>query len=629
MRARFVLPRKAQAALASLLDPVILILASSSLVIASGGGGVFHVYGTRLVAIRNPWLPILWATTLGIVRVVFARESPLFGPIMSRWRRSPLQLNAVPSGFRPTLINWYAVLLICLCLLVLHHQVLNPQQVTDLGDPLFSIWRLEWIAHQLRVSPRDVFNANIFFPERLTFTYSDSMLLPGVLVAPLLWLGIDARIVYNILLLAGFLSVALAYFFLCQELTGDVQAAVAAGLIGGLHPYHFEHYSHVELQLFFWIPLALVCLQRWLRCGRCRYAVFLGLVVSAQALSSMYYGLMMAVYLLPCAICLAAGWRIQPTRKLIGGALLAVIVSLPAAVLLAVPYIESRAARGDRDIGTTLLYSASPQDYLEANGRSALYGEVFQGAERQERQLFQGFSPLVLGFAGAWIPHSAAQMTYLVAGSLAFDWSLGFNGLGYQFLYNYVFPFRGIRAPVRFVVFVMTTLIILSAFGVRRILRLTNRRQHRLGLLAMLILGILVDVWPRLRLVKVWDSIPTIYQNISSDMVLSEFPMSLGSNITYMYFSTQHWARLVNGYSGFIPNSYVSTENAMKAFPTPASLIYLQRKGVTHLTVNCGMYANRSHCESVLQNLQVSRHVRFIASGRWNGADVRLYALQR
>ena len=40
--------------------------------------------------------------------------------------------------------------------------------VGDHYDALFSIWRLSWIAHSLRHGT-DLFDANIFYPERQTF----------------------------------------------------------------------------------------------------------------------------------------------------------------------------------------------------------------------------------------------------------------------------------------------------------------------------------------------------------------------------------------------------------------------------------------------------------------------------
>src|SRR3954454_15589890 len=84
--------------------------------------------------------------------------------------------------------------------------------VPDRGDPLFSIWRMAWVRHQLAINPRHLFDANIFYPLRATLTYSDLMILPALSSSPLAWMQVHPVFAYNIMLLSAFiLSVAAAY----------------------------------------------------------------------------------------------------------------------------------------------------------------------------------------------------------------------------------------------------------------------------------------------------------------------------------------------------------------------------------------------------------------------------------
>jgi hypothetical protein len=46
---------------------------------------------------------------------------------------------------------------------------------------------------------------------------------------------------------------------LVRELTGSRPAAFIPGLIFGLYPFRFEHDSHLELQMAFWMPLRFAC----------------------------------------------------------------------------------------------------------------------------------------------------------------------------------------------------------------------------------------------------------------------------------------------------------------------------------------------------------------------------------
>src|SRR4029078_1672327 len=73
-------------------------------------------------------------------------------------------------------------------------------------DPYFSIWRISWIAHALVTSPFHLFDANIFYSARGTLAFSDAMLLEGLVAAPLLWMHVSPVLVYNILLLTGFVG---------------------------------------------------------------------------------------------------------------------------------------------------------------------------------------------------------------------------------------------------------------------------------------------------------------------------------------------------------------------------------------------------------------------------------------
>ena len=145
--------------------------------------------------------------------------------------------------------------------------------VPDFGDPFLSMWRAGWVLQQLRGDPRGLFDANIFYPEPLTLTYSDSMLLPGLSAAPLLAAGLHPVTTYNLVLMSGFVLSGIAAALLVERLTGSWRAGFVSGIVFGFYPYHFEHYSHLELQMMQWMPLALLALHRFLETRRLRYAI--------------------------------------------------------------------------------------------------------------------------------------------------------------------------------------------------------------------------------------------------------------------------------------------------------------------------------------------------------------------
>ena len=201
------------------------------------------------------------------------------------------------------------------------------------SDPYFSMWRLAWVAHAIHTDPRALFEANIFYPAHDTLAYSDAMLLPGTALAPLFWAGMNPVLIYNLALLAAFALSGYAAFLLARALTGSVTGSIVAGVVYAFAPYRFCHYMHLELQMVFWIPIALLLAHRIVANGRARDGVMLGLTVAAQLLSSVYVGVFSLTYfavLMP-ALLVLTGVR-HPRRLLVAtavGATLTIAIVAP------------------------------------------------------------------------------------------------------------------------------------------------------------------------------------------------------------------------------------------------------------------------------------------------------------
>jgi len=340
----------------------------------------------------------------------------------------------------------------------------------------------------------------------------------------------------------------------------------------------------------------------------------------------MYFGIMLATLALPVAALVAAGWHVRFSRRLARSALVLFLILSATLILIAWPYLKSRDSRGDRPPEVVSHYSALPSDYLNAHFRSRTYGERLRGKPRAERQLFPGLSPIVLGLVGLLPPMSVPTIALTVAGTAAADWSFGFNGLTYKLLYDWVLPYRGLRVPARFSIFVGSILMLLSAFAVRRILQRISSTGTRAIVFGVLVVGVYMDLRPRLVLQGYYPTLPPIYAAVSPNMVLAEFPFG-DSEIAYMYFSTYHWARLLDGYSGSVPYHHVWLSTTLEAFPSPSTLALLRQEGATHLTVNCAFYIWPSRCIEVLKQLDSAKSVGLVSRATWEGSEVRLYRL--
>jgi hypothetical protein len=601
-----------------------------------------RIAGVR-ISMRTSWRPFLLAVIVLVIRNVLVRQPPSFAWAVTPFRRfsfarlakeakDPLPLDE-RALFQRVTLRECALLLVGFTALVVAltwPQIIRLDSVADPGDPLFSVWRIAWVSHQLPRHPLALFDTNQFYPERLTLTYSDSLLVPALMSAPFFWIGVHPVVIYNLLLLAGFALSGVTMFLLVRALTGRADAAWIAGAIFALYPYRYEHYSHLELEMTMWMPLALLGLHRTLARGRLRDGLATGLAFALQTLSSLYYGCFLAVYLVVVggAVWLGRGRPRSPIRPLAAGVVLAAVLVAPVAV----KYIATRPMMGTREEGTIQFYSAQGPDYLKPNSRSWLYGRWSDGGF-PERQLFPRLMPVALTAVALWPPLSAARIAYALGLVLAVDGSLGFNGATFTSLHAFLSPFKGLRVPARFSILAGLTLAILAGYGAARLLERWPRQ--RVALTAAMLAIVVIEAVPIMPLERAWLEPPPIYASIAGrqpPVVLAEFPMPRDIyrsdfDARYLYFSTFHWQNLVNGNSGFFPPSYVQLLERERDFPSEAALSYLRSRGVQYLTMH-GRFTNPERYKYTIAWLDARPDVELVAAAPWEGSESRLYRLR-
>lgn len=607
-----------------------------------GIGLVLLLFAATLLApVFTQYGVLVSLQTLGICAAVLYAE-PLLRFVWSFLKI--IWLGGPRPPVTPPVPRWREVLMVGAGLtvvvgLVLHVQVVNPYSVPDLGDPLFSIWRISWIDQHILAAPHRLFDANIFYPAPRTLTYSDSIILPAITAMPLLRVGLHPVLVYNLLLMSGFVFSGVATYVLARCLGFGVVAAWTSGVIFAIYPYRLDHYSHLELQMAQWMPLALLGIHRLMLAGGGRHVALTALAVGAQWYSSMYYALFLSLYVAVFALVLALAWR--EWRRL-GLAACSVVVGAALAWPLAHVYQQLQQEQGVRPLDAVLHFSATPADYLQPTPRSALYAGMRVRPGIGERELFPGIAPVALAGVGVLPPVSPPRLALLVAGLVAFDGSLGMNGRTYPLLYEHLFPFRSIRVPARFAMLVGLTLALLSGAAVERWRPRGWNRLPSLVVAALLTLLVVADAWPALRLVPVWRHPPAIYGGLgpSSGAVLLEYPIHsdpdyFAENLPFMYFSTWHWTPMVNGYSGNVSRAYIQLAHAMRGFPNGDTLPYLRKIGVTHISVICAIDGpsgalgvprpSQTKCDETISHLDVDPRLRSVVRARWEDAPALLY----
>ena len=617
---------------AATLDVITVALAVLAARIVSLGGFVVELSDVRL-SFRTPSRTLLWMIVAIVMRLVIDRRTGPFGGVFRLWRTF-LRIPAVPDPFHvpaaPGLgrrVALASVGIAAALAILVHDQLQSPYSVADYGDPLFSIWRVGWVLHQLFADPVHLFDGNIFYPQPLTLTLSDPIILPALTTAPLAAVGTHPVIAYNVLLLSGFWFSGIATYLLVERLTASPPAAFVAGLIYACYPYRFEHYGHLELQMTQWMPLGLLALHLFVSTGRWRYAIGLGLAGAAQLYSSMYY----AVFFLIYATAIGGGLLIaqRPSiRRLAVPAVAAALVAGLIAVPLARAFVAAQPLKGERTTDEIRFYSATPLDYLRGNLHSALWKDRILPPE-PERALFPGVMPLALAAIGIAPPLSAIRLVYIAGLLVSLDCSFGFNGAFYPLLHRVFPPVRGLRVAARFSVLVGLTLSILAGFGVRRVVGWCRSSRARWSAISVLASLVVIDAWPALPLVPVWKQPPAIYDTLKTrpGVVLAEFPVDMNDvfNTPYMYFSLWHFLPMVNGYSGYIPASYTTLVPELLEFPHADSAAALRRRGVTHVTVNCRLQS--ADCDETMTVMRQSPDLRLIGETSWEGEPVRLFEL--
>jgi hypothetical protein len=552
------------------------------------------------------------------------------------WRASAVSPTMDEHAHAPrrAALAGVAVLFIALTALITYPQVrvfrsaiiAEPQ---GRADAYLSMWRLGWVAHQLPRDPRHLFDANIFFPELRTFAFTDAMLLPSVAAAPLVWLGAGLITAHNVTLLGALALSGLTMFLLARSLTGNSAAGIAAGVIFAFGPFRIEQYDHVEVEMAFWLPLILLVLHRTLKTGRLRDGMLLGMLVALQALSGLYDAIFFVTYLIVLGPLVAWADGVPRIRHAAGALAAGGIIAAAIVLIYVQPFLKVHQVLGDQSIRETIRYSATWSSFLASPASNRLYGWTAARFGGQELNLFPGLIAAGLAAAGAFAARPRMALAYALAMCVAVELSLGFNGSLYPWLYARSGLFRGLRVPARFDLDVMLSLAVLAAIGLAHILTRCPSLPRRSALVAVALVGIVAEYAsaPVLAPASRQPSAVDRWLTGQPRVVLLELPFApvdRSNDSLYMYEGRTHWQPMLNGYSGFFPQSYLDLMSRMTTFDD-ASIAYLRERHVDYIVLRERMY-DPGPLQALRAQLSAREDVALVGSFA-NPQDPRLDAL--
>jgi len=566
------------------------------------------------------------------------------------------------------------VLLLMVGLVVLYTWPL----VTDLAhlypdnpDARVLTWAMITAFRNLLTQPGALMQGNAFYPVGLSLTFSEPLFTPALVAGPILAATGNPVLAYNITLILFWAISGWTMYAVAIRLTRDHLAALVAAVVFMLCPYRNEMYVEFNMEMTFGIPLTFYTLVRFLESQRPRDLALFCLVFWLQAISVLYYAVILMLGLAAVVLQYTAlrwsGWRPRTLlTAVLGGVGLGVAL---APVIL--PFTVTRRELGfERSLPEVQDRSAEVLSYFALRG-NWLYRATESGYY-YEATVFMGFVALGLAAIGLlWLwrsrsadrgrPERAVSVAMVVAAlliayrlavggstepawpALSFsgaavalfgllvarealegwrrrqqgfvdrrlgsrDWILILLGISlvafllslgpavdlrdepigpglYAWLQPYVLPLRALRAANRIGVLVVFSVSVLAGFGVTWLRAHLPRRAFAPAMSAIgLLLALEYATFPMVygRVLPLVRPVDVELKAASPDAVVLEWPAYAPmADADSMLRSVVHGKRIVNGYSGFVPQLLAKLSKLMTIpgppFPTPEAEEYLHR----------------------------------------------------
>jgi len=294
------------------------------------------------------------------------------------------------------------------------------------------------------------------------------------------------------------------------------------------------------------------------------------------------------------------GARPSSWRTLAAG-IVAIVIAILLGVLIEV-LIDGRATRSmrrwlplDRDAGTRLVVAI------------AMAGAILLALSAFARRWARALLASLEGFFAC----AAVAAAWLTLGPVMYANGRPIGPGLYDLFYRFVPGADGFRVPARNLMFAslcLAVLVGLAGAALTEFRRGVGRTAIALG-----IVTVLAEVWavPTSTNVRfhsaglAWPSADLagaaltpayrLVRSLPARTVLAEFPFADPANeIRYVFYAGYHRKPIVNGYSGFTPESYIRLAGALSPIPTSdESWAALVASGATHAIVHEGAYLDR------------------------------------
>lgn len=481
--------------------------------------------------------------------------------------------------------------------------------------PLFNLWTVWWNADRAAAGYAGYWDAPIFHPQKDAFAFSEPMPL-SIVAAPVIWISGNRVLAYNILLIlclwlngwAAYRLLRRFHFYRPLQWTGGAMVAML--------PLVHHWLGVLQLVPVFGIIWVVAALYHFGLRPTLMAAMALGGALALTYLMCAYYGLFVVVPLI-----LSAGWllgrrmgRWRMWAAMLPGLLGGALICLPFAMVEAGPAGNERPAHTEHYLGQL---SAMARDYLVPPWPH-WFGKAPQAELAADAgfRLCPGYLKLALAAVGLVLGLRARRrrrwtLFCLCMLCTAFALSLGpwlrvAGWQPYMFLVNHLPGFGQARNVFRFAIIVHLVVVLLAIMGLhgataaaRRHIRRDGPRRLAVALtMAVGLLAVVEIVPPAQALYPAPDDaanalwVDWLATRTPAESVIACVPFPFRPDVAgyeqetrWMYWQTFHRRKMINGYSGYFPQTFLDLKMTMAAFPSPETILRLRVLGVDYCVV--------------------------------------------
>lgn len=481
------------------------------------------------------------------------------------------------------------------------------------GDELLITWILNWNIHSLLTNPLHIFDANIFYPYSQTLSFSEPFFTSSILGMIPAFIWKEPMIAYNTNVILSLTLLGFATYCLVFYITKNVFSSFIAGLLLSFSPFTLGRLFQLQVVSIQWIPMSLLFFLKYLEKRRIMYLLLTCLFFLLQIANSFLPG-----YFLVLSYSIIVFHHFFTNRLLLlkaftKKALFIAIITGVVTISLGYPYFKtSQTFHYVRDIRDTIHFANRPEYTLYPNDKTRLEKLLLNTVYANDKGPYKYdgywglsfislfiFSLIVLIRFKKKIPYALAFLSislisFIVSLGPAFQWggkvlkTPFIIPLPYALFYYFIPGFKGIRNSGRWE---MLTVFAAAVF-IGIVLSYIFRKKSRLFTICLIII-ISVSIFAEINLPLKYVIVPVISQFPKVEQFIKSFPknssiihlpiyswdMQPYSNEEFMreYYSTLHFKKMVNGYSGFSPKEWEQkTKLLTSKFPNTKTIEYLK-----------------------------------------------------